>query len=334
MSEPIISTPSTTADIAAQVIADSGDSAAPSAEPVQAVPESPTTETPGAAGTTDPDDFGAIPSHETMSNGYKRENRIPHSRVKSIIDKALAKERAEWEGKVADHTTKLQVYEQERQAMAAVEQMMQTNPEVFLQTLSQINPAYGRYLGAQAGANVAQVDAAASMPQPDIALGDGSKTYSMEGLQKLLDWQAAQVEQRVTQRYQPLEQTMGQWQEAQRQQTIQASANKAVQDLLNEAASWPLFGPVDPSGKMNEVQEAVLKELQTNPNISFHAAYQKVALPRLQASRDQIRQEVLKEINATPRSTSAPIASTAPTTSQSGPRTTADIAAEIIRNTR
>ena len=58
------------------------------------------------------------------------------------------------------------------------------------------------------------------------------------------------------------------------------------------------------------------------------AAYRKVVLPKLQADRNKVREEVLAEIKARPTTTSVP--TPAPATPTPKTRTTEDIVREII----
>jgi hypothetical protein len=266
------------------------------------------------------DDIESIQGELTDSMGRKRENRIPYSKVQKILENARKKVQAEWEGKLKDHTDKLSAAEAEIRSMAQVAEIMQTNPDGFLQMLSQHNPAYSKFISASPKPDAPK--ASTDMPQPDIRLSDGTSTYSMEGLQQLMQWQAAQVEKQVSERYAPIEQYVGQLQEQQRQQTIHTQAAERVQKVIEDARSWPGF---------TDNESEILKELQSDPKISLDGAYRKVVFTKLQTDRNKLREDVLKEINSQPRTTSAPVTPSAATPHGGGPRTTEQVAWEALR---
>jgi hypothetical protein len=91
-------------------------------------------------------------------------------------------------------------------------------------------------------------------------------------------------------------------------------ASQRVDLMIKEAETWPGF-------KENEAD--ILKTLQADSSISLERAYQKVVYPKLQTDRNKLREEVLKEINAQPRSTSAPATNTRSSTAK-GEQSTID----------
>jgi hypothetical protein len=145
-----------------------------------------------------------------------RENRIPYSRVKKIAanhakaeiekaKKAWESEKSPLAAKVAELEPKLAEYETK---FTQFTQVMDTNPKEFLNYLS-TKPAYKEFFEfinkavqvmqsqpqgqAQSQTSAPAADPAAEpMPQPDYKMEDGTMVYSMEGLQKLQDWQGRQ----------------------------------------------------------------------------------------------------------------------------------------------
>lgn len=319
MSEP--TAPLSTAEVATNVIASAEAAAADAADDAASVTDTPAAE---VTSTEQADAAAPAPTPAEVDELAKelgleaprrpdgREQRIPYSRVKEMIEKKLQKATTEWESKVKEHTDKLSSYESERQAFAEVQRLIQHNPEAFLQSLAQVNPAYSRFIGGNAGAYKAPEDAPASMPQPDVDIGNGQRSYSVEGLNKLLAWQAQQTEARVVQRFAPIEQ---QW----KSQAMQTQAAASVKAMIEDARQWPGF---------TEHEAEVLQALRADRKMSLDAAYRKVVLPKLQADRNKLREELLAEIKAKPTTTSVP--TPAPATPTPKTRTTEDIAREII----
>lgn len=312
--------PLSTAEVATNVIASAEAAAADAAEDASSVTdaapdaEAATTEQANPAPAPTPAEVDELAKELGLEGARRpdgREQRIPYSRVKEMIEKKLQKATTEWEAKAKEHTDRLSTYEQERQHYATVQQMIEHQPEAFLQALAQANPAYRRFI-ADAGAIKAPVDAPASMPQPDVDIGNGQRSYSVEGLNKLLAWQAQQVEQKVTQRFAPMEQ---QW----KSQAMQSQAAASVKAAIDDARQWPGF---------TEHEADVLQALRADRKMSLEAAYRKVVLPKLQADRTKMREELLAELKTKPTTTSVPTPSPATPTPKT--RTTADIAREIL----
>lgn len=268
-----------------------------------------------------------------------RENRIPYSRVKKIIERnekdTTARVRKELETqftpRIQEFETKVKDYEDRLTKVGQFEHILENDPQQFLSMLSQV-PAYKEFFDyvnkLAGGASPDQPVVAAgaldsTMPQPDQALADGSKVYSMEGLQKLLAWQSQQVEERAvkqaedrySKRYEPIER---EWQAREQMAKIVPVVEKQV----TEARTWPLF-------KENEPE--IIQALKADPNVSLERAYQNVVLPKIQADRTKMRTEVLAELKNKPMSTAAPVtAAKAGTQVSTGPRNLEDIIREEV----
>lgn len=275
-----------------------------------------------------------------------RENRIPYSRVKKIVEKAekeaLAKAQQQFaatpQPKVAEYETKIKDYEGRLQNVAQFEHMIEHQPKEFLNFLSSL-PAYKEFFTyleqlAQQTAAPAKEEPyfdTSTMPQPDEQLADGSMVYSLKGLAARDEWVARQVEaraikaaeDRIAQRYAPIEQ---QWQQEQRRQ----QAIPIIQKQIAEARQWPGF--VDAEAEIIEV-------LKADPNISLDGAYRKVVVPKIQAQvaaaqpdRDKMRQEILEELRKKPTSTAAPTSQVKPTAPAAGKRSLEDIIQEAANS--
>lgn len=279
-----------------------------------------------------------------------RENRIPYSRVKKITEKAVGEVVEAVTGrklnpgerpldvvkshlsKFAEMETQFKDYESRLENVGRFEDVMANQPEEFLRRLSTL-PQYQGFFQAVEQALSGQPQGQAipqptnqaafqqpqvvgdEMPQPDEELPDGTKVYSMEGLQNLLAWRDKQVESRVTkqieERYKPIE---SEWQERRR---IEATL-PIVRAKIEEAKTWPLF---------NESEEEITAALEANPNLSLDGAYRMVVFPKLIAERNKMRQDVLTEVSRAPVATSIASKATKPVAPATGPRSIEDIIA-------
>lgn len=297
----------------------------------------------GAAGVVDPaaDDFAKKFGLQAQSV-TGRENRIPYSRVKKIVEKnereTIAKVTKDVESKFApqltEYQTKVKDYEERLTRVGQFEHILENDPKTFLGMLSQI-PVYKEFFDyvAQA-ANQQQAPQqeqpfldSTGMPQPDQTLSDGSKVYSMEGLAKRDEWLARQIEgravqqaeERMAQRYAPIEQA---W----KSQEQLARIAPVVDKQIAEARTWPNF---------DELESEIVAILKADKSVSleraYMQAYQKNVVPKLSTDRNAIRSEILAEIKKKPVSSGAPVNSVKPNTSQqSGPRTMEEIIAASI----
>lgn len=283
-----------------------------------------------------------------------RENRIPYSRVKKITEKAVsdiaeaalgrklnAGEKASdvvkaHVAQIPTLTAKVQDYETRLNTVGQFEDVMVNDPNKFLTMLSKL-PAYKDFFTfvqqsaatigqnqpasttAVAGQPTAEQNPADAMPEPDEELSDGSRVYSMDGLKKLLAWNASQVESRVSkqfeERYKPIE---NEWQERKRLEAVVPVIRKQIE----EAKTWPMF---------NENQDEIVAALKANPNLSLEGAYRQIVVPKIVADRSRIKQDVLREAQHAPTSTSVPNrAATKPVAPTAGPRSLEDIIKESI----
>lgn len=298
---------------------------------VEAAPEAETTGGPTPQDTTTP--VEAKPEEDKFAKEFGlpsqsasgRENRIPYSRVKAIVDKAQKKAVEPLTTKLTEFEAKVSDYERRLEQVGQFEQIMVNDPQKFLQMLSTL-PAYKQVFESllnpaqhQQTQQPAEADPTNGMPQPNQKLADGTMVYDMEGLKALMAWQAQQVEQRVSQRYQPIE-------EAWRSQEQINQIIPQVQRQVEEARKWPLF---------TENEADIVTALQKDQTLSLERAYQQVVYPKLVANKDKVRQEVLSEIKARPGgATSAPSGGVKPGAQATGPRSTTDIIRDSIKSLR
>lgn len=257
-----------------------------------------------------------------MSGG--RENRIPYSRVKSIVEKAQKKA---VEAKDVELTTvkqTVQRHEATLKNVAEFEKLMGSKHIDFLKQLAIKVPGYAEILAPVLNPQQQKPDGEPAavddgMPLPDQALPDGSKVYSDKGLRQLLDWNAKQAVERATtqiaERYKPIETA---WEAQQRMLELQPK----VEAQITEARTWPQF---------TENEQDIVKALQEDQSLSLEGAYRKVVFPKLKVSRETMRAQLMDEINKTPASTGLPGRATKPNSVDGGPKSIHDIIAGVAQ---
>ena len=258
-------------------------------------------------------DFGISPR-----NLQGRENRLPYSRLRAILDRAKtghAAELATSAARIAEFEKQQTGYQQQVDAMRIAEE----NPDVFLKALAEADPRYAKLLAREAREEQQEQPAqsAAQKPQPDILLPDGSLSYSAEGFERLADWKAEQREKALDARYS--ERFGGMEKDYKVQQHINAAIPR-VQAQITDAQTWPLF---------KENQEEITAALTADRSLSLDGAYRKVVLPKLGNNRDSMRKELLAEINRKPAAASRAIPGGAAPVND-GPQTTEDIVRSAV----
>lgn len=302
----------------------------------------------------DPDDFDAVQPETVDSLGRKRVNSIPHPRVKTMIEKATKKQiaavakelgitKAEAEialddvlGAVREKNTKFGEYETYFSSIRELEDEMQNRTEEFIRRAAGVNPNWKKIadlLDGQGQPAKAQAVPAAEddpRPEPDYPVRDAEgkeigRSYTAEGLEKRLAWERRQAtreaEAKLGDRLKPIEERYKNETDREREARIQADIDAKLTQQLDRAKKWHGF---------EDNAADILKALQGDKTISLHDAYVQVVMPKLAADRQKMREELLAEQNAQPRSTSATTTATA-TKPTDGPRDTASIAREVLR---
>jgi hypothetical protein len=218
-------------------------------------------------------------------------SRVAYSKVAKIVKEREQKAQEAHQAAIARH----------EQQIAQFDQLVGT-PEALLGALASINPAYRRFLGA---------------PAPAAApAGTPERIETMADLQRVIDAQVAQ-------RLQPIE--------AERQQrTLLAESQARVARQMADIQTWPGF--TEHKGAIEQALTAEMKAAQAEwrPLKPFDQVYREVVFGKLAATRDQVRQDVLAEVQNRPHSTSVTkVAGGAP--EGTGPRSSADIIRDSIR---
>lgn len=188
--------------------------------------------------------------------------------------------------------------------------LAETDERKFVDVLRRLRPdVYSKLqwadeAPAQPAPVATSVAPAADRPKPDIELEDGRWVYSADAQAKLDEWKEAQYEQRlkgaIDERFRPLD-------EQDRATKMMTAARDRTRPVVEHfRATKPLF-------KENEVAikaavaanlkdyDAAVKYGKMPPALmSLQDAYIEVVVPMLVANRDQMRKDILAEINARP----------------------------------
>jgi hypothetical protein len=318
-----------TADIAADVIADLDGGGTDNTPPASSVV------TTTADAVADPDDFDTIPptTHNIPLPRVKKMRTKDQQKLLTTLAKELGMTPAEGAelrledvvGTIKEHGTKRTTYETRLQQVDAVEKLITENPEKFMQIIGEINPAYKEFARKEAAAAIAaQTPVEDPEPQPDYDLGDGKKTYTLEGLKKRDEWKERQlmkkIEAQLGERFKPVEDRFKAEKEREEYDRWYADATARVTQRLEKARKWPKFA---------DHEADILKAMQADPSVSLEDAYFQAAGPDLAGERTRVRKEVLTEIEKQPKTSSVPVSPTTPKVDDK-PKSTADIAREIM----
>ena len=258
-----------------------------------------------------------------------KENRIPYSNVKKIAGNAQVRGQGEVLAKVAEamgvdvstltldsigtalkgHTMAPTEVQAELTQHKQVADFMERDPDAFIKAAAAANPGYQKFLtaiGDEAKVDTPTKEFKLDLPQPDVDLGNGSKTYSAEGLQQLVSKVAEQsiVEgerragEKITAEVTPFR---DQQQSVQRFRQMQQVAQTQYQD----AQQWEGFADseADILAALTADNDQA-KATNTRPKLTLDAAYRQIVLPKLKADKAAIRKEVLAEMKKKATSTS------------------------------
>ncbi len=337
------STPTPTAEIAAQVIDGFAATETTASDADTASAAAPVTETPAAelSATPSPEPVKLTEAEQLLHDaGYKaakkpdgRDNYIPHSKVVKIIENGLKQGKGEFGARYAALDQEAATL---RSQVAELRQAIATDPDAFLRELASADQRYAKYLQQAQPTQPAREAIGADRPEPDVDLGNGQRTYSVEGVEKLAAWKAQQL---INERFKPIEEREKAAKAQQERAEIERGINERSQATLQEAQSWPLFGPLAADGSLTEVQAAVLEELRKDsaaaqaanrrPSLTLEGAYIKVTAGKLTTDRNALRAEILKELQGAPKGTAIPrVGGESP--KAPGPTSTAEIAARTL----
>lgn len=258
-----------------------------------------------------------------------RENKLPHSRVLELVDKAkkgsavetigvvaktlgldVAKVTAEnFEPTIKAIHTEMTTLRGRIEGMDIIEPIMRKDGDAFIRMLAETNPEqYAKFAEWLDSGGVATVATPAAKddpkPEPDaeITLPDGSKgkTFSAEGYEKYMAWLrrdiTREVEAKYDKRIKPFETARD---NATKQAQTQTEILTALDDLLEEANTWHGF-----TENKDTIQAAMADVDKKIPmGRAMRIAYQKVVVEKMKTDRATMRAEIMKELKKAPKST-------------------------------
>jgi hypothetical protein len=261
--------------------------------------------------------------HETMKKDG-RPNWLPVPTVEKMLGRFLDQHKAGWDTEKSAWETEKQRY---RQAVAEVQrwrELVDSNPQGLLERLSELDPRYAALLRREAAQAPAEEDD--PEPQADIDMGGGRWTYSTKAIKEVRAWERRQMERTMNERLAPLLSRAQAEEQAQRRQRVEAMLVERTSATLAKARTWPKF---------NENEAAILKVLQEDtaaseaagvpPQLTVHDAYMQVVPQTFSADHNKVREQVLRELQAAPRSTAVSGNGAEPVRAP-GPMTTEEIA--------
>jgi len=244
--------------------------------------------------------------HGKKKDALGRENRIPYSATKKIIENA----RKKWEAEVVptaitqrdaewqEFTAPIQ---EKFEKVSRTEQLMAEEPETFLYALSEAHPAYKQLLapilgGQRDASNSAPNLRTQGAPEPDLDLGNGQFTYSQQGFQQRLAWERQQAvqeaEARVMKQFEPIL-------KREQEEAILTHAHQTVTTQAAEARQWPGFA---------ENEQEIIQVLRDNPRADLNSAYRHVVYGKMQQrvnmTEAEMRKKILDDMKRQPKSTS------------------------------
>jgi hypothetical protein len=324
------STPTSTAEVASNVI-DSYEQPESAAAPEQAeisaaAPDEPAPELSPAA------KFLLAQGHQSK----KVDGRpvwLPYQTVEKMLDRYAGESSKSWETRLTEAEKKAQeaaAFKDRAAAADAYLAAIQGDETQFIRSIAEHDPRYKRFLEQQAAPTQAPVPADDPMPQPDVLLPDGSRTYSLEGLEKRDEWRDRQTMKRLEG---TLEERLKPWQEHQEQlkaEKAQAQLRERTATQLETARTWENWTEYEPDIlKAMQEDSAKAKAEGRVPTGTLREFYLEVKAAKLAEKATNARTSVLEELKSAPKSTSVP--RTAEVTPKPvGPRSTQDIAARTL----
>ncbi len=262
----------------------------------------------------------------------ERENRIPHSRVVKMVEKALKRRGEDFTKQIQERDTRLTTAEAKAKAMDQVDALIEADPERYLTMLAGLHPEkYGRFLKAQEKAEEKKaVDD--PEPQPDIEYEDKSRGYSPDQFKKWQEWTLttaskralAELKKESDKRLEPIER------ERQQREYAEKMAPQIRARIQRAKETWGEHFPKDNSPEEKEL----LALCKANPTTPWEAVVAEFCLPKVRESQSKQRAAILKEINDRAKKTpKSPVASGAKvvTNTEDDSRSMQDIVRDSMR---
>ncbi|MBI3983946.1 hypothetical protein HY346_01475 [Candidatus Microgenomates bacterium] len=286
-----------------------------------------------------------------------RENRLPHSRVKTMVltaekngyEKAKKELESTFTPRLTEFETKIKTYEEKLAKNGDLEILIDTKPKDFMLALAK-HPTYKEFFEyvnkaveafeqkaappAQTTSTPAATTEEDPIPQPNQTLQDGSKVYDLDGVKALLDWKGRQVEKQVLgqveeklARLTPIQQ---EWEQAKKNRDYIAQVQPVIDQQLKEAREkWPNFTELE-----KDIEDILTADTGRTMSLdrAYMQAYQAKVVPKLSVDKNKMRAELLAELKRQPNATSTKVVPTTPAaTAPPGKRPLEDIITEELR---
>jgi hypothetical protein len=315
-----------------------GDSEGSATDAAAGVSGSVSDDTAAAKGTAKPPVLDEL-DKELEAEGIKkhsdatRENRIPYSRVRKIVENTKKRLSEAHTTALSTKETEYRQYKTKADQLDLVDRMIATDDDRYMRTLAILHPEkYSKYLNREPVAAKPATDPDEGKPQPDYKFDDGTFGYTDKQHQRLMEWYGEKARKQavaeVEQRFKPLEDRFK-----------SEETNRQLQPLINAqlAQARKAWGKYfeDDYKKGQSGQSEIIAFMAQNPDVEFHAAVAMVLGPKkeaeLAADRTKIREEVHAELNARPHAVQRLVpGSKRPVTESSGERTLEDVIRESI----
>lgn len=315
---------------------------------IPATPEAPAAEAPAASETP-----GVVLSREEQllaEFGFKearkpdgREHWIPRSKVLKMIGSGLKRGDEKWAAEKTTLDGELTGYRTKFGEVQPVLEALDQGPEAFMAEAAKYDPRYKAFLESRQAPAAPAAEVA--FPEPDYDLGNGAKTYSIAGIKQIVAHavQVAKAEAKAEAEaaLKPVTERERKAAEEAQQRTASEAIREKTRATMQEAASWPHFGPLAADGSLTPFQTEVLTLLREDsekakaagrrPALTLEGAYIKVVGKRLVEDENTTRAKILKEVSTAARAQPAvPRAGAEVPAASTGRVSTQDIAARAL----
>lgn len=266
----------------------------------------------------------------------QRENRLPYSRVKKIVENFEKKLTTSHTAALQERETKIAAADKELQVFRAADHLIKTDPDRYIKMLATILPEkYSRFANPAAAPVTSPAAPAASplgaRPAPDVTFTDGSTGYSPEQHDKLLDWVARTAEANAIKSFElklaPFEQDRQASEARKRVDALNAENLPKIQARIQHMSKTygKLFDEDYAKGNSSETLKLIKER-----GLSMEAACAEIFVPKLRADETTLRASIIKELNARPKAASSGSPAATTDTADAGPLSTEDIIRRAI----
>ena len=257
--------------------------------------------TPAAAEAAQQDEIDKLLAKEGIEpRGMGRENRIPYSRTKKIIENAQKAWQADAESKFAPERQQFTELQGRMSNYERQEQLASQDPDRFISLLASVDPRYQKFLGVVGKEGAPSAPPADNDPEPQPAKDEqGNPYYTPEGWKAWQSWTRRQAAKEATTaletKFGPTLKNIQQQQEARATYEAQRPVVEAQTSRLVETYGAEL---------VNKNQDAIIAAMEAaaakRQPLTLAEAAAQVLLPQIRQDEAKIREKVIAEINKRP----------------------------------